>query len=201
MKGSNGNDVWCRQPQAVETGPRFKVIRVQPRYYYEGVICVDDLVWLPVHYHRHRSVPCMGEGCPICSSTSSRFYCYIPAALGKDEPSRIEQILEVPGAAVLMLQVNAKLQGRLTAKSWYGVKFRASRKTKTLRSPVALSYQGEEEPKRRMDRLVVIDSLCSMWSIPLYTSEKDKDVWRDRVFARIESDDHYANKRPTGLRR
>jgi hypothetical protein len=201
MSGPNGRKVWAQQPQAVDTGPRFKVIRVQPRYYYEGVVCVDDLIWIPVHYHRHRSVPCLGDGCPVCLSTPFRYYCFIPAALGKDEASRIEQILEVPGAAALLLQVNAKLQGALKSGSWYGVKFKASRKLKTLRSPVVLNFQGVEKPRRSMDRDIALNSLCAMWSIPLYTDADDHQQWKEMVFARIGSDNHYANKKPTGFRR
>jgi len=47
--------------------PGIALVRTPANRPLVAIVTSDDLVGTPTHYHRNRTTPCEGDGCPVCA--------------------------------------------------------------------------------------------------------------------------------------
>ena len=173
---------------------KWRLLRIKPRFVYSAIVCSDDLAWVPTHYYRGRSVPCIGVTCQVCKYIDVRWYAYAPVILLYQGERQNKALIELPIGAALKLGAEVKQVAQPEDDSWLGVEFQARRSKNTMRSPVAVEFIGIAQEVELCDLEDVHKALCRMWGVPEIDASTDLDSWREIVKVRLGSDEHYEKK-------
>ncbi len=194
---ANQRELFSEPPRQKGSVVVWRVVRIKPALLYRCRVCTQNLVWVPTHFYRGRSVPCVGEGCRVCPEVAARWYAYVPSVFVKDGKLGGTAVVELPIGAALNLGELVERHVHDGEHSWLGVEFEAKRTKRTMRSPVSCQLVAVRESVVERDLDEVLESLCRMWGIPRFDDATDMDVWKELVSIRVSSSEHYVKKNGT----
>jgi hypothetical protein len=169
-----------------------RVVRVASNYPQRFVILSDGWLKVAVHWHRGRSVPCLGNDCVCCVSTDPRLLGYAAAKEGKAGVFSDPVVLEVPWWTVANL--NPIADGS-DGENWAGAVIELKRDGRGERRPLLGSVLGRVRTAiETFSETSVADTLCLVWGLPKVSSFDTREDWLESVRRRIDSDSYYPCK-------
>jgi hypothetical protein len=176
--------------------PGLSVIRVRGGLTYELCSCSAFGVAMTTHWHRKRTIPCVGDECPACPGSKGRGYVYL--AVRNTVGGRLGRVkvLELPGSTFMeLINWQSLLDGK-TRASLLGVPFKLWRRSGT-RSRVHVEEVGEARIVAEVPDAEILEALFRMWKLPLPPRDLENAVaveeWERAVRRSVKSEHLYAS--------